>query len=94
MGDVVEIALKYKSKGYKVACAAIPDSLPCFESNLSLPLLLVIGGEKRGISRKILDLADVNVRIEYGRDFMGSLPSVSAISVMAFEIARKKGKLR
>ena len=44
--------------------------------------------------RKILDLADLNVRIEYGRDFMGSLPSVSAISVMAFEIARKKNKLR
>ena len=89
MGDVVEIALKYKSKGYKVACAAIPDSLPCFESNLSLPLLLVIGGEKRGISSSLLSIKDLNVRIPYGREFLGSLSTASAVSILAYEVLRQ-----
>ena len=90
MGDVVEIATAYKHHGYKVACAAIPDSVPCFEANLSLPLILVIGGEKRGISSSLLSIKDLNVRIPYGRDFLGSLSTASAVSILSYEILRQK----
>ncbi len=81
----------FKDRGYEIVCAGIRDSVSLYDHSFSSPTLLVIGGEKRGISRKILDLADTTVRIDYGRSFMGSLPSASAISVMAFEIAHKKG---
>lgn len=86
--DAVEL---FKDNGYEIVCAGIRDSVSLYDHSFSSPTLLVIGGEKRGISRKILDLADTTVRIDYGRSFMGSLPSASAISVMAFEIAHKKG---
>jgi 23S rRNA (guanosine2251-2'-O)-methyltransferase len=92
--DTFEAVKMFKERGFKIVCSNIRDSVSLYDCDFSEPVLLIVGGEKRGISRRILDLADVNVRIEYGRDFMGSLPSVSAISVMAFEIARKKGKLR
>ena len=45
-------------------------------------LLLVVGGEKRGISRKILDASDAVVRVDYGREFRGSLSSSAACAVM------------
>lgn len=89
MGNVVEIATKYRDNGYTIACAAIPDSLPCYEADLSLPLLLVIGGEKRGISSSLLSIKNLNVRIPYGREFMGSLSTASAVSILSYEVLRQ-----
>jgi 23S rRNA (guanosine2251-2'-O)-methyltransferase len=89
LGDTSEIASAFKDKGYRMICAAIPDSLPCYEADLSLPLLLVIGGEKRGISSKLLQMKDLNVRIPYGVDFMGSLSTSSAVSILSYEVLRQ-----
>ena len=90
VSDPVEAINTFKSCGFEIVCAGIRDSHSLYEYEFSKPVLLVIGGEKRGISRKLLDLSDTTIRIDYGRDFMGSLPSASAVSVIAFEIARKK----
>ncbi len=79
----------FKATGYTVLCAGIRDSVSIYEKRFSLPVLLVIGGEKRGISRSLLDLADDTVRIDYGREFAGSLSAASAATVMAFEIFRQ-----
>ena len=79
----------FKKAGYKVLCAGIRDSVSVFDATLHYPILLVIGGEKRGISRNILDQADQIVRIDYGRSFRGSLSAASAATVLAFEIYRQ-----
>ena len=79
----------FKSKGYTVLCAGIRDSVSVFDEQFPYPVLLVIGGEKRGISRHILDQADKIVRIDYGRSFRGSLSAASAATVLAFEIFRQ-----
>lgn len=86
--DTVEAVKLFKSLNYKIVCAGIRDSVSIFESDLSKPLLVVLGGEKRGISRSILDLADQIVRIEYGTYFKGSLSASASASVFAFEILR------
>lgn len=78
-----------QSRGYRVICAGIRDSVSVYEADLRRPLLLVIGGEKRGISRGLLDHADQIVRIDYGREFRGSLSTASAASVLAFEVLRQ-----
>ena len=80
----------FKEQGFEIVCAGIRDSVSIYEHDFSKPVLLVVGGEKRGISSQILELSDANVRIDYAREFMGSLPSASAISVIAFEIARQR----
>ena len=80
----------FKSKGYKVVCADIENSVPIYEADLTRPILLVIGGEKRGVSRSILDKADSIVRIDYGRDFDASLSAASAATVVGFEVLRQK----
>ncbi len=79
----------FKSLGYTVVGAGIRDSETIYESELKKPLLIIVGGEKRGISRSLLDKCDKVVRIDYGRTFKGSLPSVAAASIIAFEVLRK-----
>lgn len=74
------------SAGYKIVCAGIRDSVNIYQADLKKPLLLVVGGEKRGISRNILDRADQVVRIDYGRQFNGSLSAASATTIIAFEV--------
>lgn len=84
--DVEQAVKQFKAAGYSVVCAGIRDSVNIYEANLKKPLLLIIGGEKRGISRTILDSADQIVRIDYGRSFNGSLSAASAATVIAFEV--------
>lgn len=78
-----------KSAGYKVVCAGIRDSVSAFDADLTRPIFLIVGGEKRGISRAVLDLADEVVRLDYGRPFRGSLSAASAASILAYEVLRQ-----
>ena len=78
----------FKVAGYKIVCAGIRDSVSIFNADLSKPLLVILGGEKRGISRAVLDIADQIVRIDYGTEFKGSLSASASASVFAFEILR------
>ena len=79
----------FRERSYRAACAEIRDSVDLWEADLSRPLLLVIGGEKRGISRTVLEEADLRVRIGYGADFRGSLSSAASAAVLAFEVLRQ-----
>ena len=83
----------FREAGYTVLCAGIRDSVSIFDEKFPYPVLLVVGGEKRGISRTLLDAADRIVRIDYGRDFSGSLSASSAATVLAFEIFRQNRKV-
>ena len=82
----------FREAGYSILCAGIRDSVSVFDEKFPYPVLLVVGGEKRGISRTLLDAADRIVRIDYGRDFSGSLSAASAATVLAFEIFRQNRK--
>lgn len=88
-GNALESIQLLKSLGYRVVCAGIRDSVSYTKAELKKPLLLVVGGEKRGISASVLALADTTVRIDYGRAFRGSLSAASATTVLAFEILRQ-----
>lgn len=83
----------FKNIGYTVVCAGIRDSVDLFDTDLKKPLFIIIGGEKRGISRTVLDMSDIIVRIGYERNFRGSLSASATASVFGFEIARKNRNL-
>lgn len=90
--EVSDVAKLFRKKGYRIISAGIRDSVSLYEADLRRPLLLAVGGEKRGISRTLLDASDQIVRIDYGREFKGSLPTASAVSVFAFEILKQNRK--
>ena len=82
-------AIKMMSqKGYRILCAGIRNSVSLFDTDLSLPLCVILGGEKRGISRSVLEEADQIVRIDYGTEFCGSLSTAASAAVFVFEILR------
>ncbi len=91
--DAISAINMFKSCGYKIICAGIRDSVSLFDADLSKPLLVILGGEKRGISRAVLDVADTIVRIDYGNnDFRGSLSASASAAVFGFEIFRYNKK--
>ena len=88
-GEPLASLLLLKSMGYRIVCAGIRDSLSMYKADLKKPLVLVVGGEKRGISKDVMSLADEVVRIDYGREFRGSLSAASAATVLGFEVLRQ-----
>ena len=79
----------FKNMGYQVICADENTDNILGQCELKYPILLIVGGEKRGISRAVLDKADILVKIGYGREFRASLSAASATTMFAYEIARQ-----
>ena len=90
--DEIEAAKLFKENGYNVVCADERTDNILGECALPCPILLIVGGEKRGISRALLDLADTLVKIPYGREFKASLSAASATTMFAYEIMRQNKK--
>jgi len=85
-GSIKKAVTAAKAAGYRVAAAGIRNAVSMYDADLSRPLLLVIGGEKRGISSSVSALCDLTVRVDYGRAFRGSLSAASAAAVLGFEV--------
>lgn len=82
----------FRTAGYQILCAGIRNSVSIYESKFFYPVLLVIGGEKRGISHVFTENADHIVRVDYANAFRGSLSSASCAAVLAFELFRQNKK--
>ena len=80
---------EFKENGYNIICADERTDNVLGECPLHFPILLVVGGEKRGISRSLLNIADMLIKIPYGREFKASLSAASATTMFAYEIMRQ-----
>jgi 23S rRNA (guanosine2251-2'-O)-methyltransferase len=86
-----EAAVHCAARGCRiVATARDRRAASLFDADLSGPLLLLIGGEKRGLRRELLDRADLLLRIPYKRRFPHSLGSAGSTAVLAFEMMRRR----
>ncbi len=90
--DEIDAVKLFKENGYNVVCADERTDNVLGECPLPFPILLIVGGEKRGISRTLLDMADTLVKIPYGREFKASLSAASATTMFAYEIMRQNKK--
>ncbi len=87
--DFIDI---FKGLGYKIVCADIKNSISVYDADLKKPILLIVGGEKRGISSTVLKKADQIVKIDYGRNFDAALSAASASTILAFEVYKNNRK--
>ncbi len=87
--EVIDLARKY---GYRIVCADENTDTLHTDPVLQKPILLIVGGEKRGIAREFLSAADTLVKIDYARDFKMSLTATAAVSILAFEVLRQNKK--
>ena len=86
-----EAAEHFRARGLRVACATdAAPSLSLHDADLSVPLFLLIGGEKRGITRSFEAAADLRLRIPYARPEAYSLGTAAAAAVLGFEVLRQR----
>ena len=88
-GDNVQMVKDLKAKGYRLACADMDAPAPAHLSDLKKPIILAVGGEKRGFSKALTELSDCTVRLDYGRDFPMALSAASAAAILAFEVTKQ-----
>lgn len=86
-----EAADFFRSHGLRVAVAAKERATTLYEADLTGRLFLVVGGEKRGVTRSFADAADLRISIPYGRRYPHALGTTAAAAVLAFEIMRQRG---
>ena len=88
-----EFIKSVKKKGLSVICAAkTADCSEIFDFEPCFPALLIIGGEKRGISPEFIECADEIVCIPYANEVRYSLPTASVAAVFGFELAKHRRK--
>jgi len=86
-----EAASFFRQQGLTIACTSREQAVSMVEADLTRPLFVLLGGEKRGITRSFLRQADLRLKIPYGRDnFSQSLGTAAATAVLAFEIMRQR----
>jgi 23S rRNA (guanosine2251-2'-O)-methyltransferase len=97
----IEAADHFKARGLAIVCTAALENrmqgntvqnniLPLYEADLTRPLFLVIGGEKRGVARPLLDKADLWLHIPYQATFEHSLGAAASAAIIAFEVLRQR----
>lgn len=78
-------------KRIKLLCTDLSDeAITPAQANLTVPLLLVVGGEMRGISKSLLRAADSILQIPYGRTFKQSLGVTSSMAMLAYEVMEQR----
>lgn len=92
--DSFQVLNEFKSLGHQIIVSHRSSvSKPYYSIDFASPHILCIGGEKRGLSKPVLDLADQWCTIEYeNKDARIALNAVSATAVLAFEMGRQKGR--
>lgn len=79
-----------RENGLKIYAAMRKDAVSYFEADFTIPLLLCIGGEMRGLSSSVLKEADQNIFIPYANDFRNALNAAGASAALSFEILRQR----
>lgn len=80
----------YKEKGIHTYAAMRKDAVSCFEADYTMPCLIAIGGEMRGLSSSVRKCIDQNIYIPYANDFHMALNAAGAAAVLGFEVYRQR----
>lgn len=77
--------------GLTVGCATTrADATWLHDADLTVPLLLLVGGERRGVTRSFMDEADLLLRIPYGRRGAHALGAATSAALLGFEVLRQR----
>ena len=92
IAETAELAAEtYRQLGLSVAATSNKDAVSLYEADLTRPLFLLLGGEKRGITRSFLAQADLILQIPYQQpNFQQSLGVVASAAIVSFEVMRQR----
>lgn len=88
-------AASCRAAGMRVACAVTdPDADELADADLQGGVFLLIGGERRGVTRSFIEQADQRIRIGYGRERAPELGAAMSAAVIGFEALRQRRTAR
>ena len=80
-----------RRSGIRVACAVNePAATELHHAELTGALFVLIGGERRGVTRSFVDEADLLLRIAYGRERAPELGTAASAAIIGFEALRQR----
>lgn len=80
-----------KKNGIKIVCANRDENaIEMYDYDFKQKVCICIGGEKRGLSKTILNASDQDVYIPYQNDFKNALSAASASTILAYEVLRQR----
>jgi 23S rRNA (guanosine2251-2'-O)-methyltransferase len=89
--DPQTAAAFFQQRGLLIAVTARDRrAVSIYDTDLTRPMFLVIGGEKRGISREFMAQAGLLLKVPYRRKFPHSLGTAASAAVIAFEVMRQR----
>ncbi|WP_420631194.1 TrmH family RNA methyltransferase [Candidatus Leptofilum sp.] len=84
-------AAAFRQLGLHIAATSNQNAISVYDADLTVPLFLLLGGEKRGITRSFLAQADLILQIPYAQpNFQHSLGVVASAATIAFEVMRQR----
>ncbi len=88
--DPVQDIRTCRKHGVYVYAAMRKDAADLYDTDLQRPVMIMIGGEMRGLSKAVLQEAEQNLFIPYANDFRNALNASSAAAVIAYEVLRQR----
>jgi len=86
-----DAAAACRMAGMRIACAVADDEADdLVRSDLTGGLFLLIGGERRGVTRSFVEQADQRIRIGYGRERAPELGAATSAAIIGFEALRQR----
>lgn len=80
-----------KSCGFSIVSALRNEkSISMYDSDLSQKVCICIGGEKRGLSKEVIDNSDTFVEIQYPIAARNALSAFSSANILCFEVVRQR----
>ncbi|OCN04347.1 RNA methyltransferase [Erysipelotrichaceae bacterium MTC7] len=77
--------------GFNIIAAARDDTaIEMYDYDFTNKVCICIGGEKRGLSKDILEQSNQHVYIPYNTDFKNALNAVAATTILSFEVVRQR----
>lgn len=91
MSDYEVVLQQLKTVGFSVISALRNEkSISLYESELTKKVCICIGGEKRGLSKEVIDNSDTYVEIKYPIAARNALSAFSSANILCFEVVRQR----
>ncbi|MCP4419114.1 MAG: RNA methyltransferase, partial [Chloroflexi bacterium] len=92
IAETAELAADtYRQLGLEIVTTNNQNAVSIYDAKLTKPLFLLLGGEKRGVTRSFLAQADLILQIPYQQsNFQHSLGVVASAAIVAFEVMRQR----
>ena len=88
--NLTDTAYYLKQCGLRLVCATEKTDAVVYSADLTGPLALVMGNEEKGISKQLLRLADLRVKLPMAGQ-IGSLNVSAACAAVLYEAVRQRG---